>query len=347
MIGRLPLYPNKRFSVHVQLKPVKSEKRIKRGKPAQCIIYGMSLFRIKTMLVCLTLFGVLFGFSEKASGEEAVVLWTDGDVSFEMPGAESPQPVGVGGAVPEGTRVVTAENASCGLGFEGSLAESAVMIEPRSLARLENLGDSAHIGLDEGSILTKLSKLRKNSAFKVETPTAVATARGTGWKQSNERMEVFEGTVDLEASSGLKESISDGDAYEFSLDGSLALKRPADEASRQSWEQFVGHAQASPYFGRIRADDVLRIRDTIDAKRASAACGSAAAYPWDGIVEKGAAVFVAQINQLKTALTEPPFSQNPAFVSAYLDPIPDLQPGDRIRASDLNLLLDAAENASC
>lgn len=299
------------------------------------------------MFACLAVSGVLFGFSAKASGEEAVVLWTEGDVSFEMPGAENPQPVGSGGAVPEGTRVVTAENASCGLGFEGSLAESAIMIEPRSSARLESLGNSTRIGLDEGSIFTKLSKLRKDSVFRVETPTAVATARGTGWKQSNERMEVFEGTVDLESSSGLKESISDGDAYEFSLDGSLALKRPADESSRRSWDKFVGQAQASPYFGRIRADDVLRIRDTIDAKRVSAACGSVAAYPWDSIVEKGAAVFVAQINQLKTALTEPPFSQNPAFVSTYLDPIPVLEPGDRIRASDLNLLLDAAENASC
>lgn len=299
------------------------------------------------MFACLALSGAFFGLSAKASGEDAVVLWTEGDVSFEMPGAESPQPVGSGSTVPEGTRVVTAENASCGLGFEGPLAESAVMIEPRSSARLESLGNSVHIGLDEGSIFTKLSKLRKDSIFKVETPTAVATARGTGWEQSNERMEVFEGAVTLEARSGLKESILEGDAYEFSLDGSLALKRPADESSRQSWNGFVVRAQASPYFGRIRADDVLHIRDTIDAKRASAVCGSRTAYPWDGIVEKGTAVFVAQINQLRTSLTEPPFSQNPGFVSAYLDPIPILQPGDRIRASDLNLLLDATENASC
>src|SRR3989338_11688619 len=127
----------------------------------------MRLYHVRSVFACLALSGAFLSYTVKASGDDAVVLWTEGDVRFETPGSESPQPIGSGGAVPEGSRVVTTENASCGLGFEGSLAESAIMIEPRSSARLESLGNSAHIGLDEGSIFTKLSKLRKDSIFKV------------------------------------------------------------------------------------------------------------------------------------------------------------------------------------
>ena len=98
---------------------------------------------------------------------------------------------------------------------------------------------------------------------------------------------------------------------------------------------------------RVSAGDILKIRETIDAKRKSDACGAAGVYPWNMDVAAGTVISSSQINELKTALTEPPFAQSPEFVAAYLDPIPVSQPGAPAHASTLQLLLEAAKNASC
>jgi hypothetical protein len=307
----------------------------------------MSSSSTKNAFVFLALSVALCGYSAGAFADEATVLWTDGEVQLQPAGSETLEPVTAGTAVPEGSRVVTSENVSCGLGFEGSLAESAVTLKPETSAQLKTLGDSTHIELEQGSLFVKLAKLKKDSQFVVATPTAIASARGTGWLQSMDQIEVFEGTVSIKNSSDVEETVPEGEAAQLGSDGSVSNRYSASDENRSSWETFNQRAASSPYFNRINAGDILRIRETIDAKRGTAACGSAGAYSWATVVAPGTVAASAQINELKTALTEPPFLQSDDFVKTYLDPVPTLHPGDPVRASTLDLILEAAKNASC
>ena len=301
----------------------------------------------KNVFAGLVLCAVLLARPAEAFAGKATVLWAEGDVQMQTAGSEAPQPAVAGAAVPEGATLVTADGASCGIGFEGTLAESAVLVKPGSSAQMKSLGDTAQIDLERGELFIKLAKLKKDSQFSVTTPTATATARGTGWQQSLEQIEVFEGSVSVKNSSGQEEVLGENDAYDLSADGLFTTKHPVSEESRQFWESFGERAIASPYFNRINADDILHIRDIIDAKRRSGACGSAAPYAWATAVAPGAVISASQINELKTALGKPPFIQSAAFTGAYLDPIPAINSGDPVHASVIRQLLEAAENASC
>ena len=62
---------------------------------------------------------------------------------------------------------------------------------------------------------------------------------------------------------------------------------------------------------RIKASDVQDIRAGIDARRNTAACGSLGPYPWaTGVITAGVPMRAAQINEIKTALTQAPFAAN-------------------------------------
>lgn len=74
-------------------------------------------------------------------------------------------------------------------------------IKPNSLVQLANLTQSTKIILKQGKILTVLNKLKKDSTFNVETPTAVAGVRGTSFvveaEGSQSKIGVLTGVVQV------------------------------------------------------------------------------------------------------------------------------------------------------
>ena len=89
--------------------------------------------------------------------------------------------------------------------------------------------------------------------------------------------------------------------------------------------------QRRPLIITVSAPGISWVRQIIDERRASDACGSMSPYPWRTVVEAGAVISVSQIHELRSALTEPPFVQKSEYVLTYIDPLPALKYGDPIR----------------
>ena len=64
---------------------------------------------------------------------------------------------------------------------------------------ITEVNESIRVGLDNGQILCKLSKLQKNDEFNVETPTAVAGVRGTTFLVESQK---DKGTSEIAVASG-------------------------------------------------------------------------------------------------------------------------------------------------
>ena len=291
---------------------------------------------------CCLLFLAATQQTALAEDRGAFALWTEVDVKSEAPGTGELKPVGDAQAMAEGERIVTGEGGECGVGFEGALEDSVLKVMPGSTARLTNLGDDARVDVEDGSVFVKLKGLPAKSRFEVSTPTAVAVARGTAWLQSKDAVEVFDGSVHVDSSSGQTQDLEKDEALDITPAGALSAKRAVLPSGRQAWNIF----QEGISKNVLRASEIQEIREAIDAKRASATCGPAGPFAWERPVAVGDIVRVSDINELKTALSQAPFKQGEAYVRDFLDPIPVLSPGDHIQVSHLNRLRKAVENAS-
>ncbi len=295
----------------------------------------------------MTLFALgaaLLGGAPAAMAQDATVLWAQGEVQVKKADDPIAATAVAGTALPQGAQIVTGQDGSCGVGLEGPLAGSAVEFKSGSTATLDDLGAQTRINLTQGGLFAKLSKLKKESSFEVSTPSAVATARGTAWEQSLDRIEVFEGTVQVKDISGQVESLSQGEAYDIRSNGTYGARRAVTAGSQEAFQTFAQRVTSSPYYNVVNAADILYVRGLIDMKRNS--CGSAS-YPWQTEVQTGTIISSSEINELKTALTKPPIQQTPVFTATYLDPVGEIRSGEPVRAVTIQLLTDAADNAAC
>lgn len=272
------------------------------------------------------------------ANDQAVVLSSEGSVQID---GRTPSP---GETIAEGSRILSGPDGSLSIGLEGTHAGSSLVIEPSSEMRVGDLGENGRLDLDSGSVFLKLTHSKK-SHFQVSTPTAVATVRGTGWYQTPSTVAVYEGTVEVSAPDGSSESLSSDEAVDITGQG--LIRHEADPSGRDLWMEKIGQAEASPYFGRIRASDVLRIRQRIDEKRSESACGSLGPRAWKSSVAEEASVGSDALQEIKDALNEAPFAGREDFIRRYVDRIPDIRPGSRTSGELLRLLLEAAENADC
>ena len=73
---------------------------------------------------------------------------------------------------------------------------------------ITEVNESIEVGLDNGQILCKLSKLQKNDEFQVHTPTAVAGVRGTTFLVESQK---DKGTSEIAVASGSVEVVNKND----------------------------------------------------------------------------------------------------------------------------------------
>ncbi len=100
----------------------------------------------------------------------------------------------------ESSKLKTGKNSYAVISYNDSL----IKVNENSIFSLKSLkekkdGFAVRFKLFVGSIFTKISKLKKNSEFDVETPTAVVGVRGTEFevstKQDDTTVKVFDGKV--------------------------------------------------------------------------------------------------------------------------------------------------------
>lgn len=289
---------------------------------------------------------MLVGVDGVPARAEAVVWISEGDVRMENAESGLVQPVFQGAVIPDHAKLMTAPGGSCTIEYTGARSGAVVRLDEQSVAVVGPEAEPA-LELREGSMLAKLRQLPEGSRFEVKTPTAIAAVRGTGWMQTSERIEVYEGRVALIDAYGAETPVATGEVY-TTQPGGVYTRLPEGSAIGQDrWRQWVTRVEEYSDTTPVRAEDLLALRRMIDAKRADAACGSAGAYPWSEPIEAGRVISLSLVNEMRSALTQAPFDQNAGWRSRYIDSVPELRSGERIRRVHLKWLEEAASAATC
>ena len=178
------------------------------------------------------------------AAEGCAIRSITGDVRIVRDGQS--MPAKANDSLKKGDRIETGGNCSADMSMNGLagcrvLANSQVEV---AAWKSENMS----LSVEKGNVVLNLKNLPKDSAFKVETPTAVATVRGTqfwgrveGKAQENPvtTFAVRRGSVEiLDKASSLKFKLEEGDALDLSgkTGGALGI-RPALDQEMQAMAQ--------------------------------------------------------------------------------------------------------------
>jgi len=172
-------------------------------------------------------------------------------------GAEAPRSVAIGDELKEGDRVIT--GGSSFLVFQ--IADTATArVQPDSDVTLANIADPSNINLNltNGGVLNRVSRLGKNSSYKITTPTVVASVRGTVFStyytEGTNTVAVKNGNVDVSVkeraeSASLKEGTTA--VYRDAL-----TERPIEEAESILLENMTSLPAAFNLLDRAESDRV-------------------------------------------------------------------------------------------
>ncbi|HTL71192.1 MAG TPA: FecR domain-containing protein [Candidatus Eisenbacteria bacterium] len=166
----------------------------------------------------------------------ARVLTVKGEARARSAGAAEWKTLAKNDAVPEGSEVATGAESFCELGFFEA-GKSAVRLQADSRAVFVS-ANPVRVNLLSGRVFSLVRELKKGSEFQVSTPTAIASARGTGWEQSSDRLSVFEDTVHLSTSAGQTEDVPSGRGFRIGPDGTLGEGFALTDEEMAAWEAF-------------------------------------------------------------------------------------------------------------
>ncbi len=159
------------------------------------------------MTVLLVIFS---GCTKERINEKAVVTFVLGDVTIQ--GKTGAHAAGVREALNDGDIVITGEK-SCMVVQMGTRllfrVESGSRLEISSIIKY----GQDELNLNEGLILSKISKLEKGEKYHIKTPTALASVRGTvfstGYNNDVTNVAVAEGKVSVTNISSVNEKPAD------------------------------------------------------------------------------------------------------------------------------------------
>lgn len=189
-------------------------------------------------LAALILLAGIFTLST-AWALEAEFLTVEGRVQFRSTSSAEWRNASTGDKLPQGAEIVTASNSSCQLRVGPS--DSAVRIQPDSRAVLTSL-QPVKIQLESGRLFALVRNLEKGSTFEVRTPTAMAAARGTGWGQDSDKVEVFESVVDVTGAAGGQKDVNEGQGIHIGDDGTLGDLFDIPDSDKNDWKEFKDSA---------------------------------------------------------------------------------------------------------
>lgn len=177
-----------------------------------------------------------------SSAPTARILHIEGKIAVKEPDSVEWKTPKQGTWVTKGSQIKTGDGSSCDIGL-GEDHHSMVHMTGNTRTVLHALdADKIRVNLEEGSIFARVRDLKKGSTFEVASPTAVATARGTGWEQSVDEINVFEHSVEVEGSGGEIMLVEEG--FGVDIDGSGDLKEPEalPAEDKAEWENFETQA---------------------------------------------------------------------------------------------------------
>ncbi|MGH7198816.1 MAG: FecR domain-containing protein [Candidatus Omnitrophota bacterium] len=178
-----------------------------------------------------------------------------------------------GTQVQQGGEVLTNADSTCDLAI-GEGQASTIRLNPNSRAVLNSI-DPAKVDLQSGKLFALVRGLKKGSAFQVSTPTAVASARGTGFTAEPSAIKVFEDSVDVEGKAGADPTVGEGQGIGTNSDGTLGDTFGLTDEDWEDWDKFLsevegeGSGEDEDEFGGLseegaEADDEKDIDDSLE-----------------------------------------------------------------------------------
>jgi hypothetical protein len=182
-----------------------------------------------------------------AAAEGVVVTRADAGAMISGPSDAKPRPAAPGAVC---NTLDTIETRSSGSADIAIHEMAGCRLLPSTKCKIMNANDQMKIAVVEGNVILNIKKLPAGSTFEVETPTAIASVRGTQFwgrvlpagSQTDPNKTTFavkEGKVDVTVKS-MKRSVSleAGEAVDVPLDGSaLPPSRRATADEMKAMEQ--------------------------------------------------------------------------------------------------------------
>ncbi len=196
--------------------------------------YRMSLFLLLPVIL------LLLPYCKKSAGGSIRITSLVGKADKNS--GDSWQPVAPGELINQNDTVRTQENSIMDLSLYGQVAIRLLGSTEFSAASLAR--DSMNFKIDNGNILVKVGRLRSGSRVAVESPTAVASVRGTQfWGQVNRAggsgvFAVREGAVEIHLKISQKDIVvTQGQAVDISADQLTIETRGAKDAEMHAMSQ--------------------------------------------------------------------------------------------------------------
>ena len=171
------------------------------------------------------------------------ILHMEGMVQVREPGDAVWKTPAIGAWVKTGAEIKTGAESSCDIGL-GEGRSSVLQMKENSQTKLQaNNASLVHVDLAAGRVFAKVRGLKKDSTFKVSSPTAIAAARGTGWEQSMEEVNVFENSVEVAGSSGETMLVEEGFGVDIDAAGDVKEPEPVSAEEKAEYENFETQAE--------------------------------------------------------------------------------------------------------
>ncbi len=203
------------------------------------------------MKIRLWVLAGLIGCVSAAGAEPALtpdkgrILSVEGTVQVLEPGESAWKTPKAGAWLKAGSQVKTGAASSCEIGL-GEERKSVIHLKENSQTKLQALSASAiQVDLASGSLFARVRDLKKESTFKVSSPTAIASVRGTGWEQSASEVNVFENSVEVAGSGGETMLVEEGFGVDIGPGGDMAPPEPVSADDKAEYESFESQAEQS------------------------------------------------------------------------------------------------------
>lgn len=113
---------------------------------------------------------------------QGIVIFSVGDITIKQQD-QAPRPLSLQDMVSQGDTIVTGDKSFATIQFQDI---GLLRIQEKTIVTLTTLfaNDRGEVYLDQGQVLSKLHRLKKETEYRIKTPTAVASVRGTEYSAS-------------------------------------------------------------------------------------------------------------------------------------------------------------------
>lgn len=220
----------------ISMKEFSSDKSEKEKKQTGGIMKKLSLIGGMVAVIAVVA-GVYFytnqstnqgmAVKDSAGVEKATVTFVVGNAKLKR-GASEATNIAIGDKILKNDVITTADNTNVTLQVADTGVVRVLENSEFTFNAIKENG-ATEISLAQGSVFSKVNKIRKGNSFKVKTPLCIAAVRGTEflstYENNNSEVQVLGGKVAVDSIDGNKENIVDGnngvriDGKELKLNG--------------------------------------------------------------------------------------------------------------------------------